>query len=52
MRNSWLAGIAFGLLAVSANSGADAADKVVFGTVPIAGTAAAWGDAPLVSVEG
>ena len=42
MKTSWLAGIAFALLSVSPNSGASAADAVVFGTVPIAGTAAAW----------
>ena len=36
------AGIAFALLTVFSNSGASAADKVVFGTVPIAGTSAAW----------
>jgi NitT/TauT family transport system substrate-binding protein len=51
MKNSLLAlvqlrgfavGIALTLLAVFSNSDARAADHVVFGTVPIAGTAAAW----------
>jgi NitT/TauT family transport system substrate-binding protein len=36
------AGIAFTLFAAVSNSGANAADQVVFGTVPIAGDAAAW----------
>ncbi len=51
MKNLWLAltqmraltmGAAVGLMAVFGNSSAQADDKVVFGTVPIAGTAAAW----------
>jgi NitT/TauT family transport system substrate-binding protein len=51
MKNSWLAlkrlralavGAAVSLLAVLPNSNAKAADKVVFGTVPIAGTSAAF----------
>jgi NitT/TauT family transport system substrate-binding protein len=35
-------GLAFTLFAAFSSSGASAADEVVFGTVPIAGTAAAW----------
>jgi len=37
-----VAGMAMMLFAGFSNSGADAADHVIFGTVPIAGTAAAW----------
>ncbi len=51
MNKLWLAlmkgrafalGVAFALLAAFPNSDANADDHVVFGTVPIAGTAAAW----------